>query len=184
MSIYKKIYDIMCETKALPKDMSVAGQYKAISEAVVLNEMKPLLKKYSLVLLPTGVTAKQEGKLTVLETEWLMVDVDTGESVKLMAPGNGADPQDKGSGKAWTYAYKAVLQKTFMLFSGEDTDNTHSDEVSKAIDKDQKKLSTLVDLFDDLPKQTQDKTLAHYKIKDIAELPVDLWDRAIKGMTK
>ena len=68
MSIYKKIYDIMCETKALPKDMSVAGQYKAISEAVVLNEMKPLLKKYSLVLLPTGVTAKQEGKLTVLET--------------------------------------------------------------------------------------------------------------------
>ena len=80
--------------------------------------------------------------------------------------------------------YKAVLQKTFMLFSGEDTDNTHSDEISKAIDKDQKKLSTLVDLFDDLPKQTQDKTLAHYKIKDIAELPVDLWDRAIKGMTK
>ena len=34
--------------------------------------------------------------------------------------------------KAMTYAYKALIQKTFCLFSGEDTDNTHSDDITKS----------------------------------------------------
>lgn len=174
----------MDETKALPKDMSVAGQYKAISEAVVLNEIKPLLKKHKVIIFPVDVVSQQEGKLTMLETRFKIVDVESGESEVLAAPGNGADPQDKGSGKAWTYAYKALLQKTFMLFSGEDTDNTHSDEITKTVENDSKKLNSLVDAFNGMTKERQDAALKHYKVKDIVELPVDLWSKATQMMLK
>ena len=183
-NLYQKIYDIMNETKALPKDMSIAGQYKAISEAVVLNEIKPLLKKHRVIIFPIDVTSKQEGKLTMLETRFKIVDVESGESEVLAAPGNGADPQDKGSGKAWTYAYKALLQKTFMLFSGEDTDNTHSDEITKTVEKDSKKLNSLVDAFNGMTKERQDAALKHYKVKDVTDIPASIWDQATAMMLK
>ena len=37
-----------------------------------------------------------------------------------------------------------------MLFSGEDTDNEHSDSISEKLTKDPKKLSKLTELFDNL----------------------------------
>lgn len=136
----------MCESEALEKNMSVGygnNSYKAISESAVLNAVKPLLKKYKLVIFP--VTAEitehvnifngSKGETTRLMSQvvatYKIVDIETGEHEILATVGNGSDPQDKGSGKAWTYAYKALLQKTFMLFSGEDTDNTHSDDIYK-----------------------------------------------------
>lgn len=146
MSIHEKIYQIMCETEALEKNMTVGtgnSSYKAISEAEVLNMIKPLLKKYKLILIPfdarieenvstyetsRGLTTRCVSQLT--ET-WKVIDVETGEAEFAVGVGNGADSQDKGPGKASTYAYKNMLSKMFMLFSGEDTDNTHSDDISK-----------------------------------------------------
>ena len=183
-NLYQKLYDIMCDTKALAKDMMVGGQYKAISEATVLNEMKPLLKKHRVIMFPVEVNTRQDGKLTMLEAKFKIVDIDTGQFEIVATAGNGADSLDKGSSKSLTYSYKALFQKMFMLFSGEDTDNTHSDELTQTIEKDQKKLNTLVDLFGELPEKTQKAVLTRYKVKDIVDLPVDLWDKAITGMSK
>lgn len=146
MSLYKKIYDVMCDTEALEKNMTVGSgnsSYKAISEKEVLNMVKPLLKKHGLILVPINAAMTesvdaydtQRGRTTrcissLVET-WRVIDIDTGESIDAVGVGNGADPQDKGPGKASTYAYKNMLSKMFMLFSGEDTDNTHSDDISK-----------------------------------------------------
>lgn len=130
MGLYEKIYNVMAESSALEKDMSVGGQYKAISEKMVLNEIKPLLKKHKLILIPIDVDVEQKDKLTVISAKYKIIDIETGESEILATIGNGADSQDKGSGKAWTYAYKCLIQKTFCLFSGEDTDNEHSDDIT------------------------------------------------------
>lgn len=148
MSLYEKIYKVMCESEALEKSMTVgfgSNSYKAISEASVLNGVKPLLKKHKLILFPvkasivehvdTFPNSKGETSsrlMSQVAAQYRIVDVETGESEILETVGNGSDPQDKGSGKAWTYAYKALLQKTFMLFSGEDTDNEHSDDIGSA----------------------------------------------------
>ena len=72
-----------------------------------------------------------EKLLDELKVKYKIVDIDTGESETLVGFGNGADSQDKGAGKASTYSYKNMLSKTFMLFSGEDTDNEHSDDIDK-----------------------------------------------------
>lgn len=145
MGLYEKMYKVMEESEAIEKNMSVgfgSNSYKAISEASVLNAVKPLLRKHKLILFPikieakdmvdTFVTAKGESVrlMTQVKATYKIVDAESGESEILETIGNGVDTQDKASGKAMTYAYKALLQKTFCLFSGEDTDNEHSDDIT------------------------------------------------------
>ena len=156
MGLYEKIYNVMAESSALEKDMSVGGQYKAISEKMVLNEIKPLLKKHKLILIPVAAEVEQKEKLTVISAKYKIIDIETGESEILATIGNGADSQDKGSGKAWTYAYKCLIQKTFCLFSGEDTDNEHSDDITAKQTKTQGEYKSA----SSGPKLVSDKQLA------------------------
>jgi hypothetical protein len=118
------------------------NSYKAVSEAAILNVAKPLLKKHGLILIPVNIVSEEikdvfntaKGEVTRLMTKvtatYKIIDIDTGEFELLMTYGHGVDTQDKASGKALTYSYKALLQKTFMLFSGEDTDNEHSEDIT------------------------------------------------------
>jgi len=151
MKLYAKMYAVMNESEAIEKTMTVGkGQnsYKAVSEAAMLNSVKPLFKKYKLIVFPiegsiqdnvmvwekTGYEGKVENNLraiTELKAFYKIVDTESGEYEILVGFGNGADPQDKGAGKAFTYSFKNMLSKTFMLFSGEDTDNIHSDDINK-----------------------------------------------------
>lgn len=145
IGLYQKMHRVMCETEGIEKNLTVGfggSAYKAVGEASVLNAVKPLLKKHGLVLMPVGIdheeridsflTAKGETSrvMTQIKAKYKIVDIDTGEYEILETIGNGVDTQDKASGKAMTYGYKVLLQKTFMLFSGEDTDNEHSDEIT------------------------------------------------------
>lgn len=152
MSLYTKIHAVMCESESLEKNLTVGkpgseNSYKAVGEAEVLNTIKPLFKKHGLIILPVEgkiievngtveteyngikkVTARNIAQLTCY---YKIIDTETGEFEQVVGFGFGADSQDKGSGKACTYALKTVLQKTFLLFSGEDTDNDHSDDIGK-----------------------------------------------------
>lgn len=148
MGIHKKIYDVMCGTATLEKDLSVgtgSNSYRAVGEKTVLNMLKPLFKEHKLIIYPKdgemsesntiweseykGNKTPKLRSVTQLKVKYVIVDIETDESIEIVGFGNGADPQDKGSGKAFTYAFKAALSKTFMMFSGEDTDNTHSDDI-------------------------------------------------------
>jgi hypothetical protein len=220
MSLYKKMHAVMCESEAISKEMTVGfGQnaYKAVSEASVLNEIKPLLKKHGLVIFPVAMevvdrydiftTAKGESSrlMTQVKAKYKIVDVDTGESEILETVGNGVDTQDKASGKAITYGYKALIQKTFCLFSGEDSDNEHSDNVT---DKQTKKSpvkqspsqpdkppTTTPQLI--TPNQAADvvalasevnvpmaTVLTTYKLAKLDDMTIDLYNRCIASLTK
>jgi|GEM_PF-2731998 len=163
-----KIFNVMEETKAIEKDQTVGkgnNQYEAVSESSVLNEIKPLFRKHKLIMFPHKTKAveiqhsypdpydKNKTKLkslTQLVMTFLLVDAETGESVEVEVCGNGYDALDKGAGKASTYAYKIALQKTFMLFSGEDTDNHHTQDSlnSQSDTKEERKVTTqmLIDM--------------------------------------
>ena len=146
MGLYQKMHNVMVGSGALDKSMVVGtgtNSYKAISESAVLNVIKPLLKENGLVIFPIKCVVDEthteyQGKyglsqrfLTKLVATYKIVDIETGESETLETIGYGTDTQDKGSGQAMTYAYKALLSKTFCLFSGEDSDNVHSDQKDK-----------------------------------------------------
>lgn len=141
----------MSEIGSIEKNMVVGtgnSKYKAVSEAEVLGKVKPLLEKHKLIVFPVNSTMQFEGKtweetyrdelqykkrfVTHLVVTYKIVCVDTGESIEICGVGSGADSQDKGAGQAFTYSFKNALCKTFMMFSGEDTDNTHSDDIGNS----------------------------------------------------
>lgn len=167
MGLYEKMYNVMVSSKELEKKTEVgtgSSKYSAVGEAEVLNMLKPLFKANRLIVFPIdgtiaetnaiwenssvyNNTPKVETKtrnVTQLKALFKIVDIDSGESEILCGFGNGADSQDKGSGKSFTYAFKTMLSKSFMLFSGEDTDNEHSDDIGNPTEKQIKPESTKI----------------------------------------
>ena len=180
MGLYQKMHNVMVESEGLSKEMVVGfgtNAYKAVSEAAVLNLIKPLLKKHGLILFPVKInvedrvdnfsTSKGESSrlMTQVIASYKIVDIDTGEYEILETIGNGVDTQDKASGKALTYGYKALFQKTFCLFSGEDTDNEHSDDItSKNTKPDELKSSVKVPTIEELIKKAKSKGISEAQI--------------------
>lgn len=145
INIAKAILEVMKEVTNIEKSMNVGSgsfTYKAISDSMVRSQIKDAMVKNGLLIVPTGVSAKtttdrwdEAGKskqsiLTEATTTYLLIH-ESGESIPLAGYGQGVDTQDKGAGKATTYALKNVLLDTFLVIKGEDmdTDKTHSNDL-------------------------------------------------------
>lgn len=149
INIAKAILNVMQEVTNIEKNMNVgtgSSSYKAISDSMVRSDIKESMLKNGLVIVPTGVTAKttmdrweeentygkkmKQSILTEAHTTYLLIH-ESGESIPLAGYGQGVDSQDKGAGKATTYALKNVLLDTFLIIKGEDmdTDKTHSNDL-------------------------------------------------------
>jgi len=173
-NIAQAIINVMTEVKNIEKKMNVGtgdSSYKAVADSMVRNELKDAMVKNGLVILPIVVQAttkidrwEEETKygtkkmkqsiLTDAHTKYLLLHT-SGESIELSGYGQGVDTQDKGAGKATTYALKNVLLDTFLIIKGDemDTDATHSNdiEVPKVYIKKQSQYDTdpLIDKIDE-----------------------------------
>lgn len=144
----------MKEIDGIEKDMQVGNQnygYKGVSDYEVKKLFKGIFQNNGLMLIPTSVQAKtdisrweesttyqdkttvkqKQSCFTEVETEYLLLHT-SGESVKIAGYGQGVDSQDKGAGKATTYAMKYALLYLTLTPTGkiDDSDNTHSEETT------------------------------------------------------
>jgi hypothetical protein len=73
----------------------------------------------------------KQSVFTKVVTKYLLIH-ESGESVELCGFGHGIDTQDKGAGKATTYALKNALLYTFLTPVGkmDDTDTKHSNDIA------------------------------------------------------
>lgn len=63
-----------------------------------------------------------------------LVNVENPEEyIDIASCGDGADSQDKGSGKAMTYAFKYMWLRAFALPTGEDPDKISSAELDEKL---------------------------------------------------
>lgn len=154
-NITKAILAVSKEITAIEKSMSVGAgnsSYKAVSDSLVRNTLRPEMLKQGLVILPINVDAKtrvdrweevdgysktgamksKQSIFTETITKYLLVHQETGETIELAGYGHGVDSQDKGAGKATTYALKNTLLDLFLITKGEDfdTDATHSSDMA------------------------------------------------------
>ncbi len=149
--ISKAILAVMAEVKSIEKTMDVGtggSSYKGVSDKVVKEVLQPVMLKHGLVIVPTGVEAKatterwdstdysgkptvKQSTLTEVTTKYLLIHQESGESIELAGYGHGVDSQDKGAGKATTYALKYALLYTFLIPTGkiDDADSEHSDSM-------------------------------------------------------
>lgn len=133
MNIYEKILEIMKTVQRLQKDDTVEfnrTSYKALSEEKVTTIMRAELIKHGLVVYPIEQNASRTGNITHVDVIYRMVNTENPEEyIDIASAGDGADTQDKGSGKAMTYAYKYMWLRTFALPTGEDPDKVSSAEL-------------------------------------------------------
>jgi hypothetical protein len=157
-NIAKAIIEVMKELEAgIDKSMTVGtGQnaYKAMADVDVKKFVRKAMIANGLCILQTGITKKttisnwdevdsysnqtpkatkrKQNVFTEVVPQYTLLHT-SGESIILYSLGQGVDPQDKGAGKATTYALKNLLLYTFLIPSEkiDDTDNQHSDDIKQ-----------------------------------------------------
>jgi hypothetical protein len=151
-SLAQALSSAMKEIKGIEKDMQVGNSsygYKGIADYEVKKIYKDAFEKNGLMIIPTSVKAntrverweeenEYKGKITIKQKQSIFTEVETkycllhtsGESIEVAGYGQGVDTQDKGAGKATTYALKYALLYLALTPTGkiDDSDNTHSDD--------------------------------------------------------
>jgi len=142
-NLAKAILSVMGEVAGIEKSMSVGygqGAYRGVSDRDVKLAVGRAMQRHGLAMLPLyieptlrvdrweeGGRARQQ-VFTEVRARYLLLH-ESGESVEVAGYGHGVDAQDKGAGKATTYALKNALLYAFLVPTGaiEDTDAKHSD---------------------------------------------------------
>jgi len=140
IKLYQKISAVMRDVKYLSKDDRVEynnTKYKAISEEKVTSTVRESLIEHGLIILPVKQAHKRDGTLSTVDTEYKIIDIETGAFEIIVSSGTGADTQDKGVGKAMTYSYKYLLLRSFAIPTGEDPDKISSAEIDDKASKAQ-----------------------------------------------
>lgn len=150
MNLFEKIANISAEIENLQKDDSIGygkNSYKAISIEKVVKAVGEKMNKYGIVIYPIQQTyertdeviTKTDGskginRISDVNVTYQVVNIHNPQEVILtVASGTGVDTQDKGIGKAQTYAYKNMLLKLFAIPTGDDTDKIHSDDYTNKL---------------------------------------------------
>lgn len=149
MNIYQKTAAITNDLGVIAKNLSVkAGKetYKAVGERDVLDAVKPLEAKYGVYSFPAeremlecerlekestynGETKKSTTFYCRMRTVYRFVNVDEPtDFFDTVVYSTGIDSQDKGDGKAMTYADKYALMKAYKISTGDDPDQDGSEE--------------------------------------------------------
>jgi hypothetical protein len=140
MNLIEKIANIMTQVEYLKKDDKVEfgkTTYKAMSEEKVTMIMHKKLADNKIIVYPVKMDHRRDGIITHVDVIYRMVNAeDPNDFIEIASCGDGADTQDKGSGKAMTYAYKYMWLRTFAIPTGEDPDKISSAEIDDKVAKE------------------------------------------------
>lgn len=150
-TVYEKILAVMSAVNYLNKDGFVeTGKgkgYKALTDEKVLAAVRPALVAAGLVILPVKMEQQRTdeqvkaydgstktNRITDVSVTYRIINVeDPKDYVEVVSAGTGVDTQDKGIGKAMTYAKKYAILNSFLIPSGEDTDQISSDKYTEQL---------------------------------------------------
>jgi len=157
MNLWEKISQISSEVEYLKKDDKVGcgnNSYKAISIEKVMTCVSEKMNKFGIVIYPIEQeynrydeqVTKKDGSVGInrisdVNVKYQIVNIhNPQEQIIVVSSGTGVDTQDKGVGKAMTYAYKNMIIKLFAIATGDDTDKIHSDDyTNKLLGNEEKK---------------------------------------------
>lgn len=122
VGIYKKLAAAMGEVDYIQKEKRAGMRYSIVSHDAVTAKVRPILVKHGIIYHPVEIELEQDGNRTQALMKVRFIDVDDGSYVDVATAGYGIDDQDKGPGKAISYAVKYALLKCLGLETGDDPD--------------------------------------------------------------
>ena len=142
-NLAQAVIQVMQEVKGMEKNSKVGSgrnTYNGTKDQDVKEVFNEALANNGLCIFPTdiqedtqieynGNVQTKQSVFTKVKTKYLLLHT-SGESVELSGYGHGVDPQDKGAGKATTYALKNTLLYTFLTPVGkiDDSETEHSQD--------------------------------------------------------
>jgi len=179
IKLYKKMFKVMQAVEFITKDKQIKYKnvdYNATSEETVTPIFRKAFIENKLIVFPIEQTIEKLDGITQINAKYKIVDIETGEYEILASSGQGADSQDKGAGKAMTYAFKYLFFKTFFTPTGDDPDKTSSAELddkkkNKSNGNDKMTIKQLKGLFVEYHKGNREEAKEDYEM--YVDMPED-----------
>lgn len=141
-NVYQRMHAVMREIGYITKVpiQNADGGYFVVTEEAITSALRPALVKHGLVIFPIEHKHTREderiggvtNRITTLDVAYRIQNIDDPQDYAIaVSTGTAVDMQDKGIGKAMTYAYKYMALRTFAIETGTDPDHTSSDEYSR-----------------------------------------------------
>jgi len=188
----KAIISVMKEVKGMEKNSRVGAGTRAAYDGTKDSDVKEAfnnaLSKNGLAMIPISIedeikidrweeentwsgktTLKQKQSVfTKVKTKYLLLH-ESGESIEVAGYGHGVDAQDKGAGKATTYALKNALLYTFLTPVGkiDDSDTTHSAQIETPTDNKKWLTESQLNATLKATKDQAEKVLSTFKMKKV-----------------
>lgn len=151
-NIFQRISAVMQDVQYLAKDDQIEfgkTKYRAISEEKVTTTIRKSLITHGIVIVPVKQEHSKDGVLTTVDVTYRIQNIENeNDYIEAVSSGTGVDTQDKGVGKAMTYAYKYLLLRTFAIPTGEDPEKESSAELDDRFSRELK-----VEYIDDIKKK-------------------------------
>lgn len=131
LNIYQRMHAIMNDVSYVQKEnKKVNNQYTFVSGDAVTAKVRPAMIEHGVLAIPSFFDISVDGNRTNCSMSMTFVNIDKPDD-RIVIPcagfGQGIDPQDKGAGKAMTYAFKYALLKIFELETGDDVEKDNVD---------------------------------------------------------
>ena len=131
-NIHQRLASVMQDVTYIQKESKQGMQYKIVSHDKVTAKVRPALLDAGIVYYPVRCDHTHNGNRAECGMTIRFVNVDQPDDFfDVQTFGYGVDSQDKGPGKAMSYAVKYALLKALGLETGEDADHDSVDH-SKA----------------------------------------------------
>jgi len=129
MNIHQRLSKAMERVTYIQKDKKSGMNYSIVSHDSVTAKVRPALLESGIVYYPVDVKHTQNGNRTEVAMTVRFVNAEKpGDFFDVQSFGYGIDSQDKGPGKAMSYAVKYALLKTLGLETGDDPDHDQNTE--------------------------------------------------------
>jgi len=190
-NIFQRMVQVMGEVDYVPKESKkVNGQYTYASHDAVKKALHHPMVKAGIYMKSTILEMTQDGNRTDVKMEITFYNIDNPEDrIIVEYRGYGIDSQDKGVGKAISYATKYALLNAFCLETGDDAERDlieHKPEAPKpeCISKEQVKL--INGLGEQNPDQLEKilKALKGEGVNRVEEIPAGIYPRIVKALQK
>lgn len=139
MNLYQRIHAVMNDMETIAKNgRNDFHKYDYATEADYVHALRPLLKKYGLVIIPSLASQPvfMDG-ITQIMMKFTLVNIDKPEEkVEAIIPAQGQDKGDKGVYKALTGAKKYFAALTFMVATGDDPEKEERASTVKTATKE------------------------------------------------
>ena len=136
LNVHQRLAAAMNVVKYIQSVRKPNMHYNTVSHDSVTSKVRPALLDNGIVYYPVRCEHSHNGNRAECSMTVRFVNVDEPQDFfDVQSFGYGVDGQDKGPGKAMSYAVKYALLKALGLETGEDADDESVDHVSESQQK-------------------------------------------------